>query len=166
MEKGTVDEPPLYNAIIAFLEENNVPHEVFVHEYVRTSEDASRVRGVELSQGAKALVLMTGSGTLVQCIVRAHRKIDLKKVKLLLGEKNVSLAHPDIVFKASGCTVGSVPPFGNLFMPPIPIYADTSMLDRDLMVFSAGSHHHSVRIHPEDWVRTVKPIVVDIGKDA
>ena len=89
MEKGTVDEPPLYNAIIAFLEENNVPHEVFVHEYVRTSEDASRVRGVELSQGAKALVLMTGSGTLVQCIVRAHRKIDLKKVKLLLGEKNV-----------------------------------------------------------------------------
>jgi len=123
------------------------------------------VRGTKLEEAAKALVLETGSGRVIMCVVSGHRRIDLKALKVLLGEKNVSLAHPEKVLSETGCPIGTVPPFGNLFDKPLSIYADQDVFAREHIVFSAGSHHHSVRMRADDWRHLVNPIVVDIGKE-
>jgi len=154
-----------YRKIITTLKAAQVPFEHFEHEHIVTSDDAAKVRGLSLTLGAKALVLETGNGKIVQCVVNGHRRLDLKKVKALLNEKNVSLAHPDKVLTASGCTVGSVPPFGNLFEPPIPVYADEYLQEQEFMVFSAATHNHSVKMKVKDWVEIVQPVIVDIGKE-
>lgn len=158
-----MEESGAYVAIIALLEKEGVEYERFEHEHVHSSHDAAKVRGTRLEEAAKALVLETGSGRIVQCVVSGHRKLDLKKVKAVLGEKNAALAHPGKVLEATGCPVGTVPPFGNLF--GVPVYADADIFTREHVVFSAGTHHHSVRMGARDWQRIVGAQEADMGKE-
>lgn len=155
----------MHDRIIEFLKESGVEYELFEHEHVHSSKDAARVRATKLEEAGKALILETGGGALIQCIVPGHRRLDLRKVKDLLGEKNVSLAHPDLVLKETGLKVGTIPPFANLFSPPLPLYADEDLFAREHIVFSAGTHHHSVRMRSEDWLRITHAEKADIGKD-
>jgi Ala-tRNA(Pro) deacylase len=157
-----MEETLVYKKIIALLQDASVSYESYSHEHVHHSHEAATIRGTRLEEAAKALVLETGSKKIFMCIVSGHRKIDLKKLKQLLGEKDIHLAHPDKVLDATGCPIGSVPPFGNLFH--LETYCDVDVLSRDHVVFSAGSHHHSVRMLGQDWTKIVAPHVVDIGK--
>jgi Cys-tRNA(Pro)/Cys-tRNA(Cys) deacylase len=79
----------------------------FEHEYVYTSREAASARGTNIEDAAKALVFEAGSGKLVECVVSGHRRVDLKKLKALLGEKDIALASPERVLHVTGCTVGS-----------------------------------------------------------
>jgi Ala-tRNA(Pro) deacylase len=155
----------LYEKILALLKSSGVPFEHYEHERVHTSVDAAKVRGVSLTEGAKAIILVTGSKKIIQCVVRGHRRVDLKKLKILLNEKNISLADHETVLSATTCTVGSVPPFGNLFDPPVPVYADQALFEKEHIVFSAATHHHSIKMRSEDWLNIVQPVVVDLGKE-
>lgn len=156
----------MYRKIVAALEAHHFQYTVYSHEHIHTSADAARVRGTSLEEAAKAIVLKCGSGKLVQCIVSGHRRIDLKKLKTLLGEKNVALASPEEVLSATSCTIGSVPPFGAIFEPPMPVYADLDVLSREHLVFSAGTHYRSIRMLTADWKHLVCPVVVDVGREA
>ncbi|MBR9700509.1 YbaK/EbsC family protein [Candidatus Woesearchaeota archaeon] len=151
-----------YKEILKKLDEAGVNYEKLEHEHVHSSEDAAKVRGTSLEEAAKALVLQSKSGKIFLCVVSGHRKLDLRKIKKIIGEKNCSLAHPDVVFEATGCKVGTVPPWGNLF--DIPIYADEELFTREHVVFSAGTHHNSIRMLAEDWERLVGAERADIGK--
>lgn len=158
------EETIVYKKIINLLNESNIQFESYTHEHVHHSHEAAQIRGTKLEEAAKAIVLETGSKKIIMCIVSGHRKIDLKKLKQILNEKDIHLAHPDKVLEATGCPIGSVPPFGNLFS--IPMYVDADVLSREHLVFSAGSHHHSVRMRADDWCQITVPHVVDIGKEA
>lgn len=135
-------------------------YEHLTHKHVHTSADAAKVRGTNIEQAAKAIVLRERkSGEFYMFVLGGDRRIDLKTVKKdILGVKNISLASPDEVLKLTGCTVGSVPPFGNLF--GIPVYFDQHLLDtQEEIVFSAGTHFDSVRIKTQDYLDVVKPII-------
>lgn len=158
-------ETEMFSRIITALDAAGCAHERYEHEHVHHSADAAKMRGTKLEEAAKAIVLECGgSGRIVMGVVSGHRRLDLKRLKAMLGEKDLHLAHPDKVLAATGCTIGSVPPFGNLFTPPMPVYCDSDVFARDHIVFSAGSHHHSVRMLARDWERVVRPVVADIGK--
>jgi len=153
----------VHEKVIAFLDENNVTYEKMKHEHVHSSDDAAKVRGTKLEEAAKALVLQTGSGQVFMCVVSGHRRLDLRKIKQMMGERNVSLAHPGVVLGTTGCPVGTVPPFGNLFN--IPLYVDEDVLSREYLVFSAGTHFDSVRMKSADWERITKAERKKIGKE-
>jgi Ala-tRNA(Pro) deacylase len=156
----------LHARILTLLKSSGVSFDHLEHEHVHTSQEAALARGTRIEDAAKALVFETESGRLAECVVSGHRRVDLKKLKIILGEKNVALASPKRVFEATGCTVGCVPPFGNLFSPPLPVYVDQEVLTRERIVFSAGSHYHSIRMRPDDWLSLVKPVIADLRKDA
>jgi Ala-tRNA(Pro) deacylase len=92
-------------------------------------------------------------------VVGGDRRIDLKTVKKdILGVKNISLASPEEVLEATTCTIGSVPPFGNLFS--IPVYLDKHLAQtQEEIVFSAGTHNDSIRMKTKDYLLAVKPII-------
>ena len=158
-------KPALHTRILALLEGSGIPFDHFEHEHVHTSYEAARTRGTNIEDAAKALVFEAGSGKLVECVVSGHRRVDVRKLKAVLGEKNIALANPERVLQVTGCTVGSVPPFGNLFSPQLPMYVDQEVLTREHIVFSAGSHYHSIRMRPEDWAKLVKPVIADLRRD-
>lgn len=155
----------MFQRIAAFLDDCNAAYEVFEHDHVHSSEDAARVRGTALEESAKALVLQAKSGRIFQCVVGGHRRLDLRKIKALTGEKNCSLAHPDTVLSETGCPVGTVPPFANLFEQPLEMYADEELFAREKIVFSAGSHYRSIRMDAQEWAELTGARREDIGKD-
>lgn len=154
---------PVFQRIKELLDQNGYDYKVFKHEHVVTSEDAARIRGTDIRNGAKALVLQSKSGKFFMVVISAAERVDLKKFKQAIMEKNVALASPEEVLKKTRCTVGSVPPFGNLF--DIPVYIDKSFLSKERIVFSAGSHTKSIEMNLKDYLEMVKPIAEDLRKE-
>ena len=139
------------------LDTNGILYQVLEHEPVYTSEQAARVRGVDLKTGVKALVLKTKWGDLIMGLVAADRRFDLKKLAKIVGAKSLRLANPQEVLKKTGCEIGSVHPFGNLHN--LPTYLDASILENDTVNFNAGLHTVSIQMKTKDLVKAVNPII-------
>ena len=154
-------------AIKELLDKHHVQYEHFVHAHVTTSQDAAAIRNTSLDDAAKAIVCKVekrdGSFEFIQAILQASKKIDLKKLKRFLDSRNVALASPDEVLERTGCTIGSVPPFGILFN--IRMFVDEDLLKRDLIVFSAGTHTDSIQMRPQDYLAVAEPAVVEMKKE-
>jgi len=152
-----------FHALKKLLDENNVEYIVHEHKPVYTSEQAAKVRGVELKTGVKALVLKTSNGEFILGLVAADRKIDLEKLAKIVGVKKLKLASPREVLEKTGCEVGSVHPFGNLY--GLKTYLDRSVLDNTCVNFNAGLHTVSIHMRSEDMLRLIKPVIGDFSKE-
>ena len=154
----------VFKRIKKVLYENNIRYELLTHEPVYTSEQAAKMRGkgleVGMQRGAKAMIFRVDE-KYIQCIVPAHKIVDVKKVKVLLNVKKVKLASAEEVLKITDCEIGSVPPFGNLFS--LPVYCDPGLADE--IDFNAGMHEKSITMKRSDWEKIVKPIIADIGRE-
>ncbi|MCA9477594.1 MAG: hypothetical protein KC535_00420 [Nanoarchaeota archaeon] len=158
MSKATLEQ------IKKLFDDENISYKHLTHDTIpRDSKGASLLRGTTHEHGAKAIVLQTKSGAFFQAVVPAHQRISLKKLKKILGEKNVSLAHPQEVLSLSDCVVGSVPPFGSLWN--IRVFVDRSLLDIDQVIFSAGTLEDSILVSPQALVEINRAEVVDILKE-
>jgi Ala-tRNA(Pro) deacylase len=158
------DDLTIFNNILHLLDENGYDFKVLEHGHVHTSEEAARVRGTKLEEAAKALVLKDRThNKIFMCVVSGHRTLDLRKIKALLGSKDVSLAHPDEVLAATGCKIGTVPPFPSLF--GLDGYCDEDVFGREYVVFSAASHYRSVRMKAEEWKWVAGVSVAPLAKD-
>ncbi|MGI8647720.1 MAG: hypothetical protein DLM55_09910 [Acidimicrobiales bacterium] len=133
----------LTDEIEAHLSNLGAPYKILEHEAVTTSADAARVRGVELSSGAKAL-LIKAKGDYALFVLSAALQVDWKAVKSILSTKDARLATEEELLDRTGLTKGSVPPFGNLL--GIPVYVDNSILEEDLVRFNAASLVKSIEM--------------------
>jgi len=144
------------------LDRNGICYKVSEHEPVYTSEQAAKVRRVELKTGVKALVLKSVEGSFVVGLVAADRKIDLKKLAKIAKTTKLRLASPREVLKITGCEVGSVHPFGNLHS--LSTYLDGSILENDMVNFNAGLHRVSIEMKARDLVKAIRPIIENFSK--
>ncbi|HIH31940.1 TPA: hypothetical protein HA235_04485 [Candidatus Woesearchaeota archaeon] len=151
------------------LDKNNIEYKHLTHEHVHRSEDAAKIRGTNLDEAAKAIILKVekkdDSGKYfeyIQVVIAGNERIDLKKLRIMFNSKNVALASAEEVLERTGCTIGSVPPFGILFN--IPVYMDRSLSEKSQIVFSAGTHNDSIMMKPKDYVKIIKPEIIDIKK--
>ncbi len=148
-----------------FLDMHNIVYKAYEHEPVHTSEEASRIRGVELRTGVKALVFEVKKDKtrrLVMVLVSGDKKVDNKKLIDILDAENVKLASPQAVLEETSCEIGSVHPFGNLF--GLEVYMDKRIMENKEVNFSAGLHTKSITMRAEDIVRLIKPEIIDIAK--
>jgi Ala-tRNA(Pro) deacylase len=144
------------------LDRNSIRYKVSMHEPVYTSQQAARVRGVQLKTGVKALVLKAVEGSFVMGLVAADRKVDLKKLAKIVQTKKLRLASAEEVLQITGCEVGSVHPFGNLH--DLPTYLDSSILENDIVNFNAGLHKVSIEMESKGLVKAVKPVIEDFSR--
>jgi prolyl-tRNA editing enzyme YbaK/EbsC (Cys-tRNA(Pro) deacylase) len=162
------ENPEVIRNITAAISAAGFQYELLEHEFVHSSEDAAKTRGTNLKEAAKALVFQAkwkdGRGAeLLMCVVSGHRKIDMKKVKKLHGCKNLTLADPEDVRRATGCKVGTVSPFPGLF--GMKGYSDKGVVDNADVVFSIASHHKSVRMRAVDWQVVSGASIEDLAKE-
>jgi len=156
-----MDYHPVTKQITELLQSNNCRFWTFEHAPVRTSEEAAKLRPeFSLHEGAKALIVKAGSpgkeARFVMLVFPADLKFDAKKVKVMLGVKEVSFATPEEVGEATGgILVGGVPPFGNLFN--LPVFADESLFGNEKIVFNAGDRRFSVAMLSADYKKLVNP---------
>jgi len=151
----------VFSQISDVLNREKIEYEVLEHKAVFTSKEAAQVRGTELKQGCKALVLKTEEGH-IQAVVPGNKELDLEKLQKATLFKKLELADAKEVRKVTGCNIGSVPPFGNLF--GLKIYFDKSVLENDVVAFNAGQHTKSIKMKAKDLAKIVNPIVGEFSR--
>lgn len=157
----TTNNPIVFNKIKKILDENNIHYQIIGHEPVYTSEQAAKIRGTELKQGAKALVMFADKKP-IMLVLPADLKVDMKKFKIEYKVRDLRMATPEEVKEVTGVEIGAVPPFGNIFN--IPLYVDKKLGENETISFNAGEHTKSIEMKYEDFEKAVKPIIGQFSK--
>ena len=113
---------------------------ICLEQTARTANDAATALGCNVGAIVKSLLFNSGND-FVLCLVSGDKRCSLNKLKKILNEKNVSMAHPNDVKKITGYTIGGVSPVGHL--NKVKIFIDTN-LNRFKTVFAAAGHPNCV----------------------
>lgn len=154
---------PIIATIRSLLDKENVSYRYMEHAAGVTSEEMAKIRNdFSLSEGAKALILMTDNG-FIQVVVPGNKKFKNSKLRKIAGTKDIRFATPEELKQVTdGIVPGAIPPFGNLFN--IPVYTDTSLLSNERIVFNCGERTASIAMNSNDYRMIVQPIVADISE--
>ena len=156
-------EPTLeiFLKIKTLLDENHMEYELSEHEATITSDDAARIRGVDLSTGAKSMILKSKS-KFIQTVLPGNKRINYKILKNHLGLKDLSLASEDQVYELTGLIKGSVPPFGKML--GFDTYVDPGLLENEWINFNAGSVSISIKMRSHEWFELTKPEILNFAE--
>ena len=152
--------------ILDLLKKNGCWFETFEHEPVVTSQEAAKIRhGYSISQGAKAIIIKIknsgGDNEFVMLVLPGDKKFSGSKVKKLLNTKDLRFAPEEEISRLTGgIKIGGIPPFGNLFN--IRVFAETTLLDNEKIIFNAGDRSFSVAMLAKDYLEAVKPAIEEI----
>jgi Cys-tRNA(Pro) deacylase len=147
----------VYTGIIKMLENKKIKFDHYEHEPVYNSEDAAKIRGTKVHQGAKALILQADKEFIV-LVLPADLKADLEVMKKKLGFEKLVMASKDSVKGKTGLEVGSIPPFGSVMK--LRTYVDSRLSDNEEIAFNAGRHDRSVKMKYQDFIKIENPQVV------
>jgi Ala-tRNA(Pro) deacylase len=146
-----------------YLEGRGVPFEVVPHEKAFTSIDEARALGIEADEVVKTLLLDSVGGH-VLAIIPGDRRLDMKLVEQVVGDKHVHLAtEQEIERDLPGIQLGSVPPLGGLLKAHS--YVDPDVMKHETLVFAAGAQTESIKARTEDLFRDELVTVAKITKD-
>ena len=147
--------------ILKLLKDNKVIYHLYEHDPVYTSEEAAKVRGVELKSGCKSMILRLTNGEFILANLAADRKIDMKKLGAI-ANSTLRFATKEEVLAVTNCQPGSVPPFGRLWS--LKSFLDESILQNSEANFNIGLLTQSVRISVSDLIRIMNPTVASFSK--
>jgi Ala-tRNA(Pro) deacylase len=151
-------------ALLELFKFKDVEYTLFEHQPVYTSEEASKVRNVELKTGVKAMLIRSkDGGNYLLGDVAADRRIDFPKLESLAKARHFRFATRDEVLAATKCEPGSVHPLGRLF--GIETFLDNSVLENEYVNFNIGMLTKSVKIRSRDLLRLMEPdLLADFSK--
>ena len=128
-------------------------------EGTKSSEDAARQLGCEISNIAKSIVFV-GKDSAIIVVTSGSNKVDRKKkLKRILGYKP-SHASPEYVLDKTGYRIGGIPPFGHL--EECVIFCDEDLLKYDILWGAGGTFDTVFPISPEELVKLSGAVIVDI----
>jgi Ala-tRNA(Pro) deacylase len=153
----------VYKQAIKLLENSGVQFRLIDHPPTRTAQEAAKVAGSKSEEVAKSLLLMSDKKPIL-VIVAGDRRIEFKTLKTLKGIKDLRMANPKEVISYTGCPIGSVPPFGQLFN--LPIIVDSAIEKMDEVVFSPGTDIQSARMKAKDLLEILQGEILNFSTSA
>lgn len=152
---------PILAKLREALEANKIPYSVHSHPEAYTAQEIAALQHVKGRTMAKVVIVKAGANFLM-LVLPADCRVDFGKLKVALGLQDARLAS-EVEFRDlfPGCEVGAMPPFGNLY--GVSVYADPTLENNDEIVFNAGTHTLTVRMAVRDFVRLVRPVMVEFG---
>ncbi len=151
-----------FAAIIQLLESEKVKYKLLEHEPVYTSEQAAKVRGLTLAEGAKSL-LLKASREFILIVLPGDQKLDSKKVKTILSTKKLRFATPEEVVDIMGCEIGACYPLGSIL--GIRTFVDPKLGKNESISFNPGLHDKTIRLTWIDYKRLVQPEIFAVSAD-
>lgn len=137
-----------FEKIIQFLEAKGAKYEIFEHEPVYTSEQAAKARGESLGDGAKSLLLKAGDSFLL-AVLPGDKRLDNKKLKKILGVKNIRFATSEEVKEIMGCEIGACYPIGDI--AGVRTIVDNAFLHNINICFNPGVHDKTIKMKWNDY---------------
>lgn len=144
-----------------FLKGANVPFEEHKHPIAYTAQAVAEAEHVSGKNVAKVVIGIVGDVPEMFVLPAAYR-LDLQKAARAVAADEVRLAH-EAEFEAlfPDSEVGAMPPFGELY--GIRTYLDESLAEAEYIIFQAGTHDEAMKMKGQDYLRVVRPTVVDIA---
>ena len=90
-------------------------------------------------------------GSLTVAVVPVAARVDLKALAAAVGGKKAAMADPAAAERATGYVVGGISPLGQ--RKRLPTVVDSSALQQDVVLVSAGRRGMDVELSPADLVR-------------
>ena len=150
----------VFEEIVKLLKDNKIDYRLLEHKPVFTSEEAAKIRGTSLKQGAKALVFYADKKP-IMIVIPGDKRVDMKRFKSSYKIKDLRMATPQEVKQLIGVEIGAVHPFGNLH--GLSVFVDKSLGRTQEIVFNAGFHSKSIKMKYQDWFKLVKPKLGDFS---
>ncbi len=137
--------------VIEYLNARGVPYEVIHHDPSMTSlEEASAVH-TDADHVLKAVVIATRGGHAV-AVIPASRRLDMHLVRKALDDPSAYLAtEHELQSSFPSIELGGAPVLGWLL--DAETLVDPCVLERDSVVFAAGTRSESVRVRTRDLFR-------------
>jgi Ala-tRNA(Pro) deacylase len=146
------------------LEHSGVPYREHHHHPVATASHLAHAEHVSGRRVAKTVLLAAGQRP-VAVLLPATARLDLGRVKAVLGEEDLRLAtEAEIGEWFKGCEPGSVPPLR--LRAGECILMDRSLAHLGSMLFAAGTQEEAVEVRFRDWYRAVHPGVGRFARPA
>lgn len=137
--------------VIDYLEARSIPYEVLRHDPTTTALEEARSVNVDADHVLKAVVI-DAKGRHVVAVIPASRRLDLRLVREALDDPAAHLATEDeLQGDFPTIELGGAPVIGWLLDSETLV--DPSVLERDTVVFAAGTRTESVRVRTVDLFR-------------
>ena len=161
-----MSEYPTYDRLISLLDENGARYRLIDHPPEGRTELVSPLRGNELGQAAKCMVVMVKQGKKVTryvlAVVPGDRRVNLDAIKRLLDGTYVSFANAEIAERLAGSVVGTVLPLS--FADELELIVDEELLSRnEELYFNAARLDRSMALNTADYQTIAKPRVESIS---
>jgi len=148
---------------IVFLRKNGVAYTEHFYEYVEHGGTAvsSATLGVPEHEVVKTLVMEDEQKKPLVVLMHGDRKVSTKELARQAGRKRIAPCKPEDAQRHSGYQVGGCSPFG--LRKPLPVYMERSILELPRILINAGQRGRLVAIDPNEIVRTLAPVLVEVA---
>lgn len=133
-----------------YLEDNHVPYDIARHNATSNSMMTARVAHVPGNSLAKGVVLKW-DGSYLLAVLPASRRVDLKKVRAIVGEKVELASEEEAATLFPDCAEGAVPIFGAPYH--LPCVVDEGLEESGDIYFEGGDHRTLVHVSHEGFDR-------------
>lgn len=139
-----------------FLRSRSIPFELLLHRPVPCASRLAASLHLPGRQVAKAVLLRAGGGYLLAVLPATHR-VDLDRLRDLLGLERVSLATEDEAQQVfHDCERGAIPPFGKKY--GLTTVVDPSVAAGDHILVASSLRHEVLRIRYRDFEEVESPV--------
>lgn len=137
------------------LEERGIPFEPLQQSRRQfTAEGVADDLGVPLAQVAKAMIVQRSGNQFALVVVPGDQQLSLKKVSVVLKDKQVVLADSRDVQRVTGYVVGAVSVLG-FRRDDLLNYVDERIMQLERIIISAGRPDVGLALQPSDLVRSL-----------
>lgn len=155
-----MSEYETYDRLIGLLDENGARYRLIDHPPEGRTEIVSPMRGNELGQAAKCMIVIVKQGKKVTkyvlAVIPGDRRVNLDAIKRLLDGTYVSFATPQIAERLAGSVVGTVLPLS--FSDELELIVDDELLSRnEELYFNAARLDRSMALNTADYQSIAKP---------
>ncbi len=160
----------MFDTLVHLLQSQDARFRVIEHPAEGRSDVVAEIRGTAPGQGAKAMLCKSrdaagaGDPQLFLAVLPGDRKLDFKRLAQAVGVRKATLASPEEAQAATGCVMGSVPPFS--FNPQVRLVVDPALVERFAEIaFNAGRLDRSIVLDSADYVRIARPALHSLSGD-
>jgi Ala-tRNA(Pro) deacylase len=154
----------LYERLVADLEVGGARYRLIDHAPEGRTDLVSALRGHDVAQAAKCLIVMVKVGKkqsrYVLAVVPGDARVDLQAVRALVGGTYAAFAAKDKAEELAGSVSGTVLPFS--YHPRLELVADPMLLQTRELFFNAARLDRSIALATDDYVRLAAPAVAPI----
>jgi Cys-tRNA(Pro) deacylase len=122
---------------------------------------SSKMLGVPEHEVVKTLIMENEKAEPLVVLMHGDRKVSTKELARAAGMKRIVPCKPEVATRHSGYLIGGTSPFG--IRKRMPIFLEESVLDLPRIYINGGRRGYLLGMAPDELVRVLSPVLVEVG---